>query len=136
MKFLVDAQMPRRLSDLFAKHSWYFRNALVRAKYEDLLSGVHKTNTFLLLFLKTLLFNENYLLKNRALHIHYFDTVKSQNDTVFSVIQSNKHITTSEISKQLGLSPSTIKRKIKLLKKQSLLKRIGSDKSSYWSIRE
>ena len=30
-------------NDMFAEHSWYFRNSLVRANYEDLSKGIHKT---------------------------------------------------------------------------------------------
>lgn len=33
-------------NDLFAENSWYFRNALVRANYNDLQNGVHATNEF------------------------------------------------------------------------------------------
>ncbi len=62
-------------NDLFEKHSWYFRNALVRANYEDLSKGIHSTEKYLINFLYNLLLGENYLLKNREMHIHYIDTV-------------------------------------------------------------
>jgi fido (protein-threonine AMPylation protein)/biotin operon repressor len=58
-------------NDLFAKHSWYFRNALVRANYEDLSRGIHKTDKYLIRFLSNLLLGENNILKNRELHIHF-----------------------------------------------------------------
>ena len=71
-------------NDLFAEHSWYFRNALVRADYENLSKGIHKTDIYLIRFLLNLLHQENYLLKNREMHVHYVplvnDTVKTQND--------------------------------------------------------
>jgi fido (protein-threonine AMPylation protein) len=60
-------------SDAFAEHSWYFRNALVRANYEDLTKNIHKTDVFLIRFLSNLLLKKNYPLKNREMHIH-FDT--------------------------------------------------------------
>lgn len=34
-------------NELFAKHSWYFRNALVRANYENLSKNIHKTENTL-----------------------------------------------------------------------------------------
>jgi hypothetical protein len=34
----------------FEKHSWYFRNALVRAHYNDLPSGITATDQYLMLF--------------------------------------------------------------------------------------
>jgi Predicted transcriptional regulator containing an HTH domain and an uncharacterized domain shared with the mammalian protein Schlafen len=64
------------------------------------------------------------------------DTVNSRNDTVFSLIQQNKNITAVEISERLELSPNTVKRKIKKLKEQGIIERVGSDKTGYWKIIE
>ena len=46
-----------------------FRNALVRANYNDLKNGIHETTEFLALFLQNLLLNETHPLHNRTLHI-------------------------------------------------------------------
>ena len=43
---------------IFAENAWYFRNALVRANYNNLKSGVHETMEYLELFLRNLLLNE------------------------------------------------------------------------------
>jgi predicted HTH transcriptional regulator len=134
-------------NDLFAEHSWYFRNALVRANYEDLSKGIHKTENYLFHFLSNLLLKNNHSLKNREMHVHYVDTVKTQNDTVkseidtvndtvFDLIKQNNKITATEISERLKMSLSTAKRKIKELKEQGKIKRIGSDKTGYWKIIE
>ena len=56
-------------NDIFAENAWYFRNALVRANYNDLKNGVHETTEYLELFLRNLLLNENNPLHNRTLHI-------------------------------------------------------------------
>ncbi len=56
-------------NDIFAEHAWYFRNALVRANYNDLTSGIYETTLFLERFLENLLFSKNNELKNRTLHI-------------------------------------------------------------------
>jgi len=58
-------------NESFAEHSWYFRNALVRANYEDLSQDIHKTNEYLIRFLSNVLLNENNILKNRELHINF-----------------------------------------------------------------
>jgi len=138
-------------NDLFAEHSWYFRNALVRANYEDLSKGIHKTDKYLIRFLCNLLLNENHPLKNRELQIHNVDstkdtvkppsdTVKSENDTVndtvFNLIKQNNKITAAGISERLNISLSTAKRKIKDLKVKGTIERIGSDKTGYWKIIE
>ena len=126
--------------DLFSEHSWYFRNTLVRANYEDLSRGIYKTETFLIRFLSNLLLKENHSLKNREMHIHFSDTVKPEidtvNDTVFSLIKQNKDITADEIGERLGMSLSTVRRKIKALKEQKIINRVGSDKTGYWEIIE
>lgn len=126
-------------NDLFADHSWYFRNALVRANYEDLSSGIHRTEKFLIRFLFNLLLKGNHSLKNREMHIlsdTVNDTVKSQIDTVFSLIKQDKQITANEISERLNVSLSTVRRRIKELRKSGKLERMGSDKTGYWRITE
>lgn len=56
-------------NDIFAKNAWYFRNAMVRANYNNLQKGVHETTEFLELFLRNLLLGENNPLQNRTMHI-------------------------------------------------------------------
>lgn len=56
-------------NDIFAENAWYFRNALVRANYNDLKNGIHETTEFLELFLRNLLFDEQNELHNRSMHI-------------------------------------------------------------------
>lgn len=129
-------------NDMFAEHSWYFRNSLVRANYEDLSKGIYKTEKYLVRFLSNLLLGKNQSLKNREMHVQYIDTVKTEvdtvndtvNDTVFNLITQNTMITSSEISQQLKISLSTAKRKIKELKESGKIERIGSDKTGRWKI--
>ena len=56
-------------NDIFAENAWYFRNALVRANYNDLKNGVHETTEYLELFLRNLLLDEKNELHNRAMHV-------------------------------------------------------------------
>lgn len=134
-------------NDLFAEHSWYFRNALVRANHEDLFKGIHKTEIYLIHFLSNLLLGENHSLINREMHVQYIDTVKMQNDTVknendtvndtvFYLIKQNNKITATEIGERLKISLSTVKRKIKKLKETGKIERLGSDKTGHWKIIE
>ena len=58
-------------NDLFARESWYFRNALVRANYENTQLNVAKTTAYLEDFFKVLLFGEEIELKNRFLRIGF-----------------------------------------------------------------
>ena len=56
-------------NDMFADHAWYFRNALVRANYQNLKLGVYRTTEYLERFLQNLLLDENHELSNRSMHI-------------------------------------------------------------------
>ena len=58
-------------NDVFAEHSWYFRNALVRANYNDLRNGIHATTKYLEKFFSNLLLGTDYQLKNRYMHVEY-----------------------------------------------------------------
>lgn len=56
-------------NDIFAENAWYFRNALVRANYNNLRNGVYETTEYLELFLRNLLLDEKNELHNRFMHI-------------------------------------------------------------------
>ena len=56
-------------NDLFERHSWYFRNALVRANYRNLKKGINYEPIFLVRFFRNLLLSENNTLKNRYMMI-------------------------------------------------------------------
>lgn len=149
---------------LFSENSWYFRNALVRANYSNHEKGIYSTMEYLTRFFANLLFNENYPLKNRIMHINYgkndtvntgidtvnenydtvntgidtvntnFDTVNEKNDTVFNLIKEDINITSAQIAEKTGLSIATVKRRIKELKDSNKIERIGSDKKGHWEI--
>ena len=61
---------------IFKKHSWYFRNALVRANYNNYAKGVLADIRFLDMFLRNMLFGENNSLRNREMHINFSQSAK------------------------------------------------------------
>ena len=65
-------------NDLFAEHSWYFRNALVRANYKNVQEGIDYTPIYLERFFLNLLFGEQWELRSRYLHIHPTEEWKVQ----------------------------------------------------------
>ena len=67
-------------NDIFAENAWYFRNALVRANYNDLKHGVHETTEYLELFLRNLLLDETNELHNRTMHISGMFDMKPKAD--------------------------------------------------------
>lgn len=71
------------MNDMFCKHSWYFRNALIRANYRNYRRGVTPSLQFLERFFLNLLFGEHYELRNRDTHI----------DTPLTTARKNKQAT-------------------------------------------
>ena len=57
-------------NDLFAENSWYFRNALVRANYKNVVKGIDYTPVYLERFFRNLLLGEKNELRNRYLLIN------------------------------------------------------------------
>lgn len=57
-------------NDMFEQHSWYFRNALVRANYKNVAKGINQDYSFLNKFFRNLLMGENNELKNRYMLVN------------------------------------------------------------------
>lgn len=57
-------------NEMFASHSWYFRNALVRANYKNAVMGIDYSSVYMERFFRNLLLGEQWDLRNRYLHIH------------------------------------------------------------------
>jgi len=130
-------------NDLFADHSWYFRNALVRANYNDYKNNVFATQEYLNRFFRNLLLGEDYTLQNREMRISLIGknsngTVNVEsgtvNGTVFSLIQDNPKIIGEQLAQQLGMSLRTVRREMKRLKDEGYIERVGSDKAGYWVV--
>ena len=65
-------------NELFARHSWYFRNALVRSNYKNVIQGIDYTPIYLERFFRNLLLGDQWSLRNRYLHIHTSQEWKEQ----------------------------------------------------------
>ena len=132
-------------NDLFADHSWYFRNALVRANYNDYKNNIYATSEYLNHFFGNLLLGENTSLKNRNLRIVPANVpVKVDNvpvnvpvkrkDEILNQLRANPQLTTGELAAIFGVSDKTIKRDFSSLKSECKIKRIGSDKTGHWEV--
>ncbi len=76
-------------NNLFARHSWYFRNALVRANYQNIEKGIVKDSTFLEKFFRNLLLGETNELRNRYM------LVATPDDSMFSADNRTSYRTSS-----------------------------------------
>ena len=139
-------------SDAFEKNSWYFRNALVRANYNDLQNGIHATTKFLEMFFSNLILGTEYELKNRYMHVDYVDdnfqsvipkVPKSQIDTlectleelaVLRLIYKNPSIKQKELAAEIGRSLSTVKRIMESLQKKDYIRRVDGKRYGKWEV--
>lgn len=96
-------------NDMFAEHSWYFRNALVRANYRNAVKGIDYTPKYLERFFRNLLFNEQWELMNRYLHISPTEEWKEQPN-----LQENR-TSTGQVQDKLFAKDNNIISLIKLL---------------------
>lgn len=123
-------------NDAFAKHAWYFRNALVRANYKHIQKGIYEDRSFLVKFLRNLLFNESNPLNNKELHISSI-TQSGGNEReirIIKMIGDNPHIKIEELALQLGVSVRTTKSLIAALVKNNKIKRVDGKKYGHWEL--
>ena len=85
-------------NDMFAQHSWYFRNALVRANYRNAVEGIDYSPVYLERFFRNLLLGEQWDLRNRYLHIHPTNEWSVQRNLSAPEHVQDKHRTTTPTS--------------------------------------
>lgn len=125
-------------NDSFAKNAWYFRNALVRANYNNVVKGVYEDYSFLIKFLRNLLLGEHNELLNRTLHVSNIQAkqIVSKKSYIIELIKLNPKITTEELSKNLGVSVRTIKNVLKSLVIANKITRKNGKRFGYWVVVE
>jgi len=125
-------------NDIFANNSWYFRNALVRANYNNYKLNINETTYYLELFLRNLLLNENNKLSNRELHIDYKENLDNKLSEcelkVLKLLNDNPKITLDEVSIKMNKSLRTVKSIVKQLTEKELVKRIDGKKYGSWQV--
>lgn len=151
IKYLRSMGIPAT-NDMFKQHSWYFRNALVRASYKGL--NISPTTEFVERFLRNVIIGEHNELRNRDMLIgvslpgstvQSLNSVspKSQFDTlnytleelaVLRTIEDNSKITQTEIAKSIKKSASTVKRITSTLVEKGIIIRRNGRRNGWWEI--
>ena len=85
---------------LFEQHSWFFRNALVRANYKNARLGVNNSPQYLERFFRNLLMGEQMPLHNRDLHISHVDNQSAETEQV----QDKYRTSTGQAQDKFGTS--------------------------------
>ena len=130
--------------DVFAKHSWYFRNALVRANYKNFEKNIFEDISFLEKFFYNLLSNTNYELKNRFMHIDYNASENTRglraNDytldeqVIINIIKNNPVVKQEEIANIIDKSVRTVKNRMIEMQEKGLITRKNGKKNGEWII--
>ena len=147
----------------FEKHSWYFRNALVRANYTNMQKGIYMNTEYLERFFRNILLGENNELKNRFTHIDYDEYLKKLGDNQKSLVQNlpvndknllvnlpvnkvqaelisflkeNPSYTYDDLAEKINRTRETVRVNLRKLEKMNLLKRVGADKNGHWEVIE
>lgn len=148
-------------NEIFANNSWYFRNALVRANYTNVLQGISYNPLFLERFFRNMLLNENHPLQNRELHLDWQATndheqaqsanqsakedevglSKCKNCTleelaVLRILQQTPSATQKQIAVAIGKSERTVKTLTVNLTKKGIISRRNGKRNGYWEINE
>ena len=151
-------------NDIFAKNSWYFRNALVRANYKNVRKGIQQEPEHLEKFFRNLLMGERNELKNRYLHVDYKSqrnvtakchsknvTAKSDGNStdaksrskvqlnerqkqIVELVKCNPNILQTELADHFGVRRETISRDMRKLVEMKVLSRSNSDKKCNWKV--
>ena len=140
-------------NDVFKDNSWYFRNALVRANYNNIPKRIFATSEYLELFFRNLLFGEQNKLSNRTMlagdpQSAIIEVSKSQNDTLngtlnfnldelalLRFVKENPDATQIEIAKHIGKSERTVKRMTPALIERGLLERENGKRNGKWIVK-
>ena len=136
-------------NETFAENSWYFRNALVRANYNDLQNGVYATTEFLELFFENLLMNAGHELKNRYMHVDFDKQSANQSAdstdskcrictleelAIIQELKRNPAITQRELANAIGKSERTVKTRTVEMQEKGLIIRENGKRNGKWKV--
>ncbi|MYM12439.1 winged helix-turn-helix transcriptional regulator [Muribaculum intestinale] len=151
IKYLHSMGIPAT-NDMFKEHSWYFRNALVRASYKGL--NISPTTEFVEKFLRNVILGEKNELRNRDMLVGTSlpnpttqsaaeDSPKSNICTlnytleelaVLRCIETNPKITQKEMAATIRKSERTVKTITSNLVEKGIIIRRNGRRNGWWEI--
>lgn len=151
IKYLRSMGIPAT-NDMFKEHSWYFRNALVRASYKGL--NISPTTEFVERFLRNVILGENNELRNRDMLVGASlsttsaqsamqDVPKSnictldctlEETAVLRCIESNPKMTQKEMALTIRKSERTVKSITSALVEKGIIVRRNGRRNGWWEI--
>lgn len=108
MRWLYESRYYRENNkERLEKHSWFFRNALVRSRYENIPKGIHRTFESLERFMNLAVFGIPAAIRNRTFHIRWneplrhddiSDGTKCQNDVLETPLSFSELLSLKEMA--------------------------------------
>lgn len=144
-------------NESFANHSWYFRNALVRANYNNLSKGIYATTEYIEAFFRNLILSEHNELKNRTMLVQEsspqgIQSANASNEAtskcnictlnctleeiaVLNFLREQPKATQKEIAAHIGKSERTIKTITVNLTEKGIIERKNGKRNGFWEIK-
>ena len=144
-------------NEAFANHSWYFRNALVRANYNNFGKGIYATTEYIEAFFRNLILSEHNELKNRTMLVQNTPTQEVQSANipekttskckfctlnctleeiaVLNFLQERPKATQKEIAAHIGKSERTVKTITINLTEKGIIERKNGKRNGFWEIK-
>lgn len=144
-------------NEAFANHSWYFRNALVRANYNNFGKGIYATTEYIEAFFRNLILSEHNELKNRTMLVQNTPTQEVQSAkipeetiskckictlkctleeiAVLNFLQERPKATQKEIAAHIGKSERTVKTITINLTEKGIIERKNGKRNGFWEIK-
>ncbi len=127
---------------VFKDNSWYFRNALVRANYNNFEKGIYEDLSFLIKFLENVILKKDNLLKNRFLNVSYKeeklrllkDSLSIEDGTIINLIRLNPLVKQEELAIKISKSLRTTKYHMAKLQKEGIIKRVNGKRNGKWIV--
>lgn len=144
-------------NEAFANHSWYFRNALLRANYNNLSKGIYATTEYIEAFFRNLILSEHNELKNRAMLVQESSAQGVQSASlpsetapkcnictlnctleeiaVLNFLREQPKATQKEIAAHIGKSERTVKTITVNLTEKGIIERKNGKRNGFWEIK-
>ena len=141
------------------ENSWYFRNALVRANYDNPLNGIARDFRPLECFFGNLMLGEQNELKSRYLLVGLNESERKvikewsqgdqkkvarkglsekgcqkTSDRLVSLLGDHPTLTQEGMAKAIGISRQAIQKHLRNLKAAGRIRRVGPDKGGHWEV--
>ncbi len=63
-----------------------------------------------------------------------YGMVRESNKSILDAIRQNANISAAEIAMSLGISSRTVEKRIRFMRENGIIRRVGPDKGGFWEV--